>query len=315
MDTQVTRSTAVAKFSDPARTATGETRAQVALERLSTLWFNTGTLCNIACVNCYIESSPRNDRLVYLSLADVTAFLDEIAAQGLSTETIGLTGGEPFMNPQIMDILELCLARGFKVLVLTNAMKPMAHKRAALAALAARHPQCLTLRVSVDHYTQAGHEAVRGADTWAPMCAGLTWLATQPIHLHVAARLPADEEEAHLRAGFQRWFDTLGLALDADDPVTMMAFPEMDENADVPEITTACWDILGTTPSNQMCASSRMVVKAKGAAAPHVVACTLLPYDPGFNLGPTLAEARRTVALNHRHCAKFCVLGGAACSA
>ncbi|MGB1006939.1 MAG: radical SAM protein, partial [Thalassobaculaceae bacterium] len=224
-------------------------------------------------------------------------------------------GGEPFMNPQIMDILELCLARDFKVLVLTNAMKPMAHKRAALAALAARHPQCLTLRVSVDHYTQAGHEAVRGADTWAPMCAGLTWLATQPIHLHVAARLPADEEEAHLRAGFQRWFDTLGLALDADDPVTMMAFPEMDENADVPEITTACWDILGTTPSNQMCASSRMVVKAKGAAAPHVVACTLLPYDPGFNLGPTLAEARRTVALNHRHCAKFCVLGGAACSA
>ncbi|MEC8053696.1 MAG: radical SAM protein, partial [Pseudomonadota bacterium] len=64
-----------------------------------------------------------------------------------------------------------------------------------------------------------------------------------------------------------------------------------------------------------MCASSRMVVKAKGAAAAHVVACTLLPYEPGFNLGASLATARRTVALNHRHCAKFCVLGGAACSA
>ena len=315
MDTQITQPFAGAKFSDPTRTATGEARAQVRLERLSTLWFNTGTLCNIACVNCYIESSPRNDRLAYLSLADVTGFLDEIADQDLGTETIGLTGGEPFMNPEIMAILELCLARGFKVLVLTNAMKPMAHKQAGLAALAASYPQRLTLRVSVDHYTQAGHEAVRGAGTWAPMCAGLTWLAAQPVHLHVAARLPANEDEACLRAGFQRWFDDLGLPLDAHDPVAMMAFPEMDNNADVPEITTACWDILGVAPSAQMCASSRMVVKAKGAAAAHVVACTLLPYEPGFNLGASLATARRTVALNHRHCAKFCVLGGAACSA
>ncbi len=145
--------------------------------------------------------------------------------------------------------------------------------------------------------------------------AGLTWLAAQPVHLHVAARLPANEDEACLRAGFQRWFDDLGLPLDAHDPVAMMAFPEMDNNADVPEITTACWDILGVAPSAQMCASSRMVVKAKGAAAAHVVACTLLPYEPGFNLGANLATARRTVALNHRHCAKFCVLGGAACSA
>ena len=54
------------KFRDPYQTADGSVRAQVALERLDTLWFNTGTLCNLACENCYIESSPTNDRLVYL---------------------------------------------------------------------------------------------------------------------------------------------------------------------------------------------------------------------------------------------------------
>ncbi|HBV56548.1 MAG TPA: radical SAM protein, partial [Rhodobacteraceae bacterium] len=59
----------------------------------------------------------------------------------------------------------------------------------------------------------------------------------------------------------------------------------------------------------------RMVVKRKGASAPSVVACTLLPYDLQFDLGETLAEAERPVALNHPHCAKFCVLGGASCSA
>ena len=42
-----------------------------------------------------------------------------------------------------------------------------------------------------------------------------------------------------------------------------------------------------------MCASSRMVVKRKGAARPAVVACTLLPYDPQFELGRTLADGAR----------------------
>jgi sulfatase maturation enzyme AslB (radical SAM superfamily) len=50
-----------AKFRDPGLTAKGETRATVALRDLETLWFNTGTLCNLTCRHCYIESSPRND--------------------------------------------------------------------------------------------------------------------------------------------------------------------------------------------------------------------------------------------------------------
>jgi hypothetical protein len=64
-----------------------------------------------------------------------------------------------------------------------------------------------------------------------------------------------------------------------------------------------------------MCASSRMIVKRKGAPRPAVIACTLLPYNGEFELGDTLAAARRTVQLNHPHCARFCVLGGASCSA
>ena len=65
------------KFRDPEVTARGERRARVALSGLRTLWINTGTLCNIACVNCYIESSPRNDALSYISAAEVAAYLDE----------------------------------------------------------------------------------------------------------------------------------------------------------------------------------------------------------------------------------------------
>jgi hypothetical protein len=96
--------------------------------------------------------------------------------------------------------------------------------------------------------------------------------------------------------------------------VALMLFPEMDERAEVPEITEACWGILHKSPDSVMCASARMVVKRKGAERPAVIACTLLPYDERFELGATLAEAAQPVVLNHPHCARFCVLGGAACS-
>ena len=124
-----------AKFRDPARTAKGEARATVALTRLETLWFNTGTLCNLACRNCYIESSPTNDALAYLTLADVEAYLAEIARDGLPVAEIGFTGGEPFMNRAAPAMIGRCLGAGYRVLVLTNAMRPMRRFEAALLAL------------------------------------------------------------------------------------------------------------------------------------------------------------------------------------
>lgn len=302
------------KFQDPLVTASGDRRAQVALRGLDTLWFNTGTLCNLACHNCYIESSPKNDRLVYLSAAEVDAYLDEIAALALGTRLIGFTGGEPFMSPEFPAMLDRVLRRGFPALVLTNAMKPMHKRKPALLALRARYGEQLTIRVSIDHYGPAVHEAERGRRSWQPTIDGLKWLAAQGFSIAVASRRLSGEPEDVIRGGFARLFSELGIAIDADDPATLTVFPEMDAAADVPEITEACWGILGKSPESVMCASSRMVVKFKGAARPSVIACTLLPYDPRFDLGPTLAGALGSVPLNHPHCAKFCVLGGGACS-
>ena len=307
----------IAPFSDPSWTAKGEPRAAVPLDRLETLWFNTGTLCNIECVGCYIESSPTNDRLVYISAAEVAAYLDEIERAGLDVREIGFTGGEPFMNPEMNAMIEACLDRGFEVLVLTNAMAPMMrrHVREPLGALIARHGDRLTLRVSLDHHAAAAHDELRGAGAFEKSLIGLRWLRDQGARLAVAGRSLWGESDAEARAGFAALFEAERLEIDAADPATCVLFPEMDETVATPEITTACWDILGKSPGDVMCASSRMVVKRRGAAAPVVLACTLLPYDAAFELGSTLEEASGEVALNHPHCSKFCVLGGASCSA
>ncbi len=303
-----------AKVRDPFVTAKGEARAQVALRALETLWFNTGTLCNLTCRKCYIESSPRNDQLAYLTRSDVLGYLDEIAREALPTRRIGFTGGEPFMNRDITAMLDDVLVRGFDALVLTNAMKPMRNLRPQLLALRDRYGARLRIRVSLDHYSPEVHEAERGRRSWAPTIDGMIWLARNGFALDVAGRRFSGEPERELRPGYERLFRELDLPIDAADPVRLMLFPEMDARRDVPEITTACWSIVHKSPEDVMCASARMVVKRKDAAAPSVLACTLLAYDPQFELGRTLIEAARPVSLNHPHCASFCVFGGATCS-
>ena len=303
------------KFRDPQFTARGEARASVALNRLETLWINTGTLCNLTCVNCYMDSSPTNDRLVYISTDEVRAYLDEIAADGLATAEIGFTGGEPFMNPDMIDILDLTLSHGLRALVLTNAMRPMARVGDRLLTLREKYGDRLVLRVSIDHYDRALHEKERGDRSWQPAIDGLVWLSDNGFNINVAGRTFWDESEQSLRAGYGALFAETGLKVDPQNPVDLVLFPEMDEMADVPEITTACWGILDVSPDAMMCATSRMVVKRRGADRPVVMPCTLLPYDERFAMGETLAEAAADVPLNHPHCAKFCVLGGGACSA
>ena len=302
------------KFCDPDLTAKGERRAVVALTRLTTLWFNTGSLCNITCRNCYMDSSPTNDALAYLTLADMVGYLDQVRDIDLPVEEIAFTGGEPFMNRELPAMLGSVLERGFWALVLTNAMKPLLNKRSALDDLGRRFSKRLSLRVSIDHYTPAKHEAIRGEGTWKPMLEGLKWLAVNGFRLAVAGRSCWGEGDAEARAGYARLFADEGIPVDAGDPAVMVLFPEMDETADVPEITVSCWDILGVAPETMMCATSRMVIKRKGADGPVVVPCTLLPYDPQFEMGSELGAVARQVKLNHPHCATFCVLGGALCS-
>ncbi len=305
------------KFSDPSRTAKGEARATVALNNPQTLWFNTGTLCNIECVNCYILSSPKNDALVYITAQEVRDYLDQLEERKWDVTEIAFTGGEPFMNPQMIEITEASLERGYDVLILTNAMMPMMRKktREGLLRLRAAYPDKLTLRISVDHYSHELHDAERGKGALDKTITGMKWLSENGFTMAVAGRSEFGVSDADSRRGYAQFFAEHDFNIDAQNPAMTVLFPEMDENVEVPEITTECWSILNKSPDAIMCSSSRMVVKRRGAEKPSVLACTLLPYSPEFELGETLEEAERDVALNHPHCAKFCVLGGASCSA
>jgi len=306
-----------AKFKNPMVTAKGETRASVAWDTLKTLWLNTGSLCNIECANCYILSSPTADHFSYLKVDEIIPYLDEIDAMQLGSVEIGMTGGEPCMNPHFAKMCTAILERGHSLLVLTNAMKPLMRPRvqAALLELQKTYNDKMVFRVSLDHFSAKGHDAERGDGSFDIALKGLEWLTEHGFNLHIAGRAMFSESDAAARAGYAKLIAAQGWDIDAADPAAVMLFPEMDEKVDVPEITTECWDILNVHPESMMCANSRMIVKRKGAAAPAVLSCTLLWDDPQFEMGNTLKESLTPVQLNHPHCAKFCVLGGASCSA
>ena len=164
------------KFSDQHICVDGKERASVQLRELQTLWFNTGTLCNLACADCYIESSPKNDRLEYLSFTEMSEYLIELIEGNYDTQEIGFTGGEPFLNPEIIEMLNKSLELNFRVLVLTNAMKPMIKRAVQLKKLKEKNPQLnkLELESSIDVFSKTVSDAlisgknveIRGLGRW-----------------------------------------------------------------------------------------------------------------------------------------------------
>jgi len=303
------------KFVEEKITGKGEDRAYVDMVKLDNLWFNTGTRCNLQCQNCYIESSPTNDELLFISLEEVRMYLDEIRELDLGTSKISFTGGEPFLNKEMIPIIQLCMERGFEVLILTNAYRAIDRYFDQLISLNSDYTGKLSLRVSLDHYTAEIHEEERGPKTFDRTLLTTKRLVDEGFNVSIAGRSLANESVSDALLGYQSILNEYGINLTVADGSNMVIFPEMSTSKDVPEITTACWDILGVHPHQQMCASERMVVKRKGSDQPVVLPCTLIAYDEAFELGTTLKESFKRVYLNHPYCAQFCVLGGASCSA
>ena len=303
------------KFQDPYTTAKGEERASVVLDEFRTIWFNTGSLCNLSCQNCYIESSPRNDRLAFITEPEVKGFLLEIKEESYPVRLIGFTGGEPFANPHIISILQSTLAAGFEVLVLTNAFKAIKKYYQSLIALQKEFGDQLKIRVSLDHYSQEIHERERGEGTFQETLMSMKWLVDNKFHTSIAGRSLKMESSEVVLNSYQVLLNNFNIQLNLEHGENIVIFPEMDQRPDVPEISVGCWEILNKKPSDQMCSSERMIIKKKDDSQLTVMPCTLLAYDEQFALGSNLKDSSRTVQLNHRFCAEFCVLGGASCSA
>jgi MoaA/NifB/PqqE/SkfB family radical SAM enzyme len=291
------------------RTPANEPRGFIQPHALDELWFHTGTTCNLACPFCLEGSKPGDDRLQILRVDDVLPFVDE--ALGLGVKQFSFTGGEPFINKDIIRILDYALLHR-PCLVLTNATKPLIRRLKQLKSLRG-HPHALNFRVSLDYPEAGQHDAGRGEGMFAQALEGLRKLYEMGFHVSVANQSSPKVMPDLVSRRFAEVFRSAGLPED----LPRIEFPEFHPpNTQVmsPQITERCMMAFQAEEIRRsfMCAFSKMVGKSGGRM--RVYACTLVDDDPDYILGETLTEALQiSVSMKHHRCYS-CFKYGASCS-
>lgn len=214
------------------------------------LWVYTNFDCNLGCTYCCAESSPKAaPRRVGAELA--TEVFAEFAAQG--GREVFLTGGEPFMNPELGEIV--AAAAGLERTVLTNAMVYFRGRRREMLEEMDRD---VVLQISLDSATAEVHDRQRGAGSWAKAVDGIALAGSLGFRVRVAATL-YDEDLAGVDALHQR-LDEAGIAPDdrVIRPVAQEGFAEsglhvsLDALEPEPVITAdgAWWHPVAVTDPN-----------------------------------------------------------------
>jgi TusA-related sulfurtransferase/uncharacterized Fe-S cluster-containing radical SAM superfamily protein len=166
------------------------------------LWVYTNFDCNLACGYCCAESSPRAAaRRVEPDLA--REMFDEF--RSLGGREVFLTGGEPFMHPELGELV--AAADGLARTVLTNAMIfGRGRRREVLESF----DRSVTLQVSLDSATPELHDRQRGEGAWARALDGIAMAATLGFRVRVAATLYAEDSAGV--AALHRRLDAEGIA-------------------------------------------------------------------------------------------------------
>jgi MoaA/NifB/PqqE/SkfB family radical SAM enzyme len=279
----------------------------VPMRALDTLWFQVaGTLCNIECTHCFISSSPTNRSHGMLSLADVESRLAE--ARELGVREYYFTGGEPFMNRELVPILAATLQQG-PATVLTNGMLLRKEVCRQLRELSDASQYSLDIRVSLDGFDGPSHDAIRGEGVWERVMIGLRNLAEAGINPVITVTEAADGVRSDQgRARFLDLIRSFGF-----DRPRLKILPLFRIGAE--EKRTRAYQDWERIPTEELtyadaemlqCSSCRMVT-SKG-----VYVCPILIETPEARMGETLAETLRPFPLRYGAC-HTCWVEGVSC--
>lgn len=281
----------------------------VPLQALDQLWFQVaGTVCNLHCSHCFISCSPENHSFWFLSREEVRTALDESVPLGV--KEYYFTGGEPFMNEDILGILEDTLALG-PATVLTNATVLPQRTIDALAALSAASPYTLELRVSIDGVTAEMNDALRGEGSFDRAVAATGRLAKAGfLPIITTMQTWPEERTDEVLAAFRQLLADVGYdrpRLKILPPLRIGAEAERDRGYDDVERVTE--EMMRDYPAELLLCSSARLVTSSG-----VWVCPILLDSPSARVGDTLAEAVDVPAHLTEQACYTCWVNGAICS-
>jgi molybdenum cofactor biosynthesis enzyme MoaA len=280
----------------------------VPLAHLDDLWFQVaGTLCNLECRHCFISCSPHNRSFGFLDLDAVQRRLEESTALGV--KEYYFTGGEPFLNRDMVAILELTLQYG-PATVLTNGTVLKEEWLLRLGRAEAASPYSLEFRVSIDGYTADQNDGIRGPGTFERALRGVRQLLAHGfLPIITVTQIQDDEAPAQLFECFVHLLKANGY-----DRPRIKILPSLRIGAEAergrgygPEERVTPEMMQGFDQSQLICNHSRIVTD-RG-----IYVCPILIEAPDARLAGKLEESRTAYPLRHQAC-HTCYQYGMICS-
>ena len=264
---------------------------------LDTLWFQVaGTLCNLKCTHCFISCSPTNHSHEMLTLQEVRARLAESVPLGV--REYYFTGGEPFMNPDILAMLEETLRQG-PASVLTNGLLLTPERCRRLTVLSDASDYSLDILISIDGYTPETNDPIRGAGTYEKILGGIRNLAAAGLNpVLTVTEACGEAASAEGRTRFLDWLREIGLPRPRLKVLSLFRIGAEEQRSRAYD----SWESLrgreltGEEAEKLQCSSCRMVT-SKG-----VYVCPILIDEPSARMGDRLAETLHPFELRHRAC-------------
>ncbi|MEM7407513.1 MAG: radical SAM protein [Pseudomonadota bacterium] len=280
----------------------------VTLAHLDQLWFQiVGTRCNLRCSHCFISCSPENLSFGSLTRETVAEHLTASVRHGV--KEYYFTGGEPFLHPQIVEILSLALEYG-PVTVLTNGTVMTPRLVDALAEAAAGSLYSLEFRVSIDHFDETENDRIRGAGAYRKALRGMHRLSAGGfVPIVTAMRTWELDEDLDVIANLSAVLRDVGI-----DKPRIKILPSLKIGAEAERsggyegYDYVTEEMLREFPMEQFVCSHSRIVTDRGV---HV--CPILIEAPDSILGQNLDEATAGFALSHQACST-CYQYGAFCA-
>jgi molybdenum cofactor biosynthesis enzyme MoaA len=264
---------------------------------LDTLWFQVaGTLCNLKCTHCFISCSPTNHSHGMMTLGQVRERLRE--AIPLGVREYYFTGGEPFLNPEMLPILEETLRQG-PASVLTNGLLLTPGRCLRLKALADASEYSLDIRISIDGYAADANDSIRGEGTFEKIIEGIRNLADAGLNPVVTVTEACSEvASAEGRAKFLDWMRSIGLPRPRLKVLSLFRIGAEEKRVRAYESreTLRGRSLTDEETEKLQCSSCRMVT-SKG-----VYVCPILIDQPRARMGESLGETLRPFELAFSAC-------------
>jgi molybdenum cofactor biosynthesis enzyme MoaA len=280
----------------------------VHLAHLDDLWFQVaGTLCNLTCQHCFISCSPHNHSFGFLSLAAVEEYLQESVRLGV--KEYYFTGGEPFLNRDMVAILERTLQYG-PATVLTNGTVFKEVWLERLARAEAESIYSLEFRVSIDGFTPAMNDPIRGEGTFDRAIRGVRQLLRHGfLPIITVARTDATDNDEGLFAGFVSTLKAHGYARPRIKLLpTLRIGAEIQRQRGYHEHEHVTREMMEGFDSGQLICHHSRIVSDRGV---HV--CPILIEAADARLGSSLQDSLDGYPLRHHAC-YTCYQYGSICS-